>query len=145
MTMRFPITALTAALALAAGAADAAPKAFTLKAVLSGAAEKPQAGDPKGSGKVTLHVDPAKDQICYQLQVKGIGPATMAHVHMAPPNESGPPLAQLQPPGADGKSSGCVAAGPVLLKGLQDNPAAYYVNVHNDAYKGGALRGQLHR
>ena len=144
--------AFAALLALAVGSASAAePKAKapaarpTLKAKLTGAAEKPTPGDPKGSGAVTLHVDAAKDQICYELQVKGVGAVTMAHIHQAPPTESGPPLAELKAPGADGKSSGCVAAGPILLKGLTDNPGAYYVNVHNAQYPGGALRGQLRK
>lgn len=146
-----PAFAAILALAAAGFASAAQPRAKapavgpTLKATLTGAAEKPTAGDPKGSGKATLHVDPAREQVCYELQVKGIAPATMAHIHQAPPSESGPPLAELKAPGADGKSSGCVAAGPVLLKGLTDNPSAYYVNVHNAQYKGGALRGQLRR
>ena len=53
----------------------------TLKATLTGAAEKPKPGDPKGSGTVTLHINPAKDQVCYELQVKGVAPVTMAHIH----------------------------------------------------------------
>jgi hypothetical protein len=144
--------ALSALLGLAAGSAGAAdtkahvPAALpTLTATLTGAAEKPTAGDPKGSGTVTLRVDAAKDQVCYELQVKGIGPATMAHIHQAPPDESGPPLANLKAPGRDGKSAGCVEAGPIMLDGLTNNPGAYYVNVHNAQYKSGALRGQLTR
>ena len=148
--IRHAAPAFAAALGLAAaaglaGAAKAPATGPTLKATLTGAAEKPTPGDPKGSGKVTLHVDSAKLQVCYELQVTGIAPATMVHIHEAPPTESGPPLAVLQAPGADGKSSGCVEAGPILRKGLTDNPSAYYVNVHNAQYPAGALRGQLHR
>lgn len=142
-----PVLAVVLALAAAgfASAATAPAAGPTLKATLTGAAEKPTPGDPKGSGKATLHVDTPGDQVCYELQVKGVATVTMAHIHQAPPGESGPPLADLKAPGPDGKSSGCVPAGPVLLKGLTDNPSAYYVNVHNAQYPGGALRGQLHR
>lgn len=148
--IRHAAPAFAAALALAAtagiaGAATTPATGPTLTATLTGGAEKPTPGDPKGSGKVTLHVDSAKLQVCYELQVTGIGPVTMAHIHEAPPTESGPPLALLKAPGADGKSSGCVEAGPILRQGLTDNPSAYYVNVHNAQYPAGALRGQLHR
>jgi hypothetical protein len=32
-----------------------------------------------------------------------------------------------------------------IVAGIKRNPAAYYVNVHNAKYPGGALRGQLRR
>jgi hypothetical protein len=131
-------------LAAAAGTAAAQPmqSAPMLSATLSGPAEHPP-GDPKGAGTAMLHIDQAKQEVCYELQVQNIAPATMAHIHMAPATESGPPVAELKAPGADGKSSGCVAAAPALLKGLTDNPSAYYVNVHNAEHPAGAVRGQL--
>lgn len=144
-----PALAAFLALAAAGSAGQAQSQATTpavgptLKATLTGAAEKPAPGDPKGSGSAILHVDSGKRQVCYELTVKGVAPATAAHIHQAPPGEAGPPIVQLKTPGADGKSAGCVAAGPVLLKGLTDNPSAYYVNVHNAPYPSGALRGQL--
>jgi hypothetical protein len=141
--------AITVVLALAAAGFAPGAQAWAkaagpmLKATLSGGAEKPTAGDPKGSGSAMLHLDTAKQQVCYDLAVKGIGPATMAHIHQAPADAAGPPVAALKPPGADGKSSGCVAADAALLKGLAENPSGYYVNVHNAQYQGGAVRGQL--
>lgn len=136
----------TAGVCSAAEVKAKAPAASTmLKAKLTGAAEKPTPGDPKGSGTASIRLDPAKEQVCYELQVKGIAPATMAHIHQAPATDAGPPVVELKAPGPDGKSSGCVAAGPALLKGLTDNPSAYYVNVHNAPYQGGAVRGQLGR
>jgi hypothetical protein len=46
--------------------------------------------------------------------------------------------------GFDGSSEGCNdAADAATLQAIIDAPAGYYVNLHNEAYPGGAIRGQL--
>jgi hypothetical protein len=137
------LLALAAAGAAAAAQPEAPAGGHALRAHLTGAAEKPTAGDPKGTGHAMLHIDPAKQQLCYKLKVHGIGEPTMAHIHKGPPTAAGPPVVELKAPGADGMSSGCTAVEPALLKDLMNNPQAYYVNVHNSAFQGGAVRGQL--
>jgi hypothetical protein len=42
------------------------------------------------------------------------------------------------------KSKGCTTASRSLIASILRSPSAYYVNVHNAKYPGGALRGQLH-
>ena len=37
----------------------------------------------------------------------------------------------------------CVSAGEDLIKEIRQNPANYYVNVHNADFPDGAIRGQL--
>jgi len=137
------MTRLVLALAvLGLAAAPAAAEEVRLSAHLMGSAEKP-AGDPDGMGHATLKVDAAKGQICYDLAVENIAPATMAHIHKAAADASGPVAVPLTKPGADGKVSACATASAEVIKDILANPGGYYVNVHNAEFGGGALRGQL--
>jgi hypothetical protein len=80
--------------------------------------------------------------LCYQLSVSGIAQATAAHIHEAPVGVAGPVVVELLPP-TDGSSGGCIDVGRDLAKEILQDPADYYVNVHNAEFPGGALRGQL--
>ncbi|MEO8113529.1 MAG: CHRD domain-containing protein [Phenylobacterium sp.] len=137
--------AVTLGAALAALTATAAPAAMGggLMAMLNGASEKPTAGDPQGGGMAMVRPDVAKSQVCYDLQVRNLSPATMAHIHKAPADAAGPVAVPLAAPDASGKSSGCVAADPAVVKDIAANPAGYYVNVHTAQFPAGAIRGQL--
>ena len=113
-----------------------------LTTTLTGAAEVPGPGDPDGTGQATLILLPEQGRLCYVLTAQGIAPATAAHVHAGRPGEAGPVAVTLEPP-TWGASGGCVAADPALLRAIAEDPAGYYVNVHNDEYPAGAIRGQL--
>jgi hypothetical protein len=113
-----------------------------LKAKMSGPSETP-AGDPHGTGTASFKVDPGKGQICYELRVSNIATATMAHIHKGAPGAAGPVAIPLKTPDASGKISGCAQADPAVLSDIVQNPSAYYVNVHNAPFPGGAVRGQL--
>lgn len=126
--------AMTAAVAQAAGR--------TLTATLTGAAEVPGPGDPDGSGQATITLNPGQGEICWELSVTGIAPATAAHIHVGAVDVAGPVVVGLAPP-TGGSSSGCTSADPALIKAIMKNPEQYYVNVHNAEYPAGALRGQL--
>jgi CHRD domain-containing protein len=116
------------------------PPVTVLQTDLSGEEEAPGPGDPDGSGSATIIVIPP-DTICYVLTAENIAPATDAHIHQAPPGEPGPIVQGLEPP-TFGASGGCIE-NPELVSNLQENPDAYYVNVHNEEYPAGAIRGQL--
>lgn len=139
--------ACIAALALATGAFPATVAAEDggrpLSAHLTGAAERPTAGDPDGAGHATLRVNIGQSQVCYELMVEKIATATMAHIHKAGPDAAGPVVVPLTKPDTAGKSSGCATADAGLVKDILTNPAAYYVNVHNAEFPAGAVRGQL--
>ena len=113
-----------------------------LHAQMTGEQEVPGPGDPNGFGRATIILIPP-DTVCYVLTARHIAPAT-AHIHEAPPGEAGDVVVELAPP-TSGISGGCTSADPELVADIAANPSEYYVNVHNEPYPAGAIRGQLHR
>lgn len=142
-------TSPTPARAIEAGE-SAAAKAFPdqdtggllLTATMTGPAEAPVPGDPDGSGSARFTFNPGQEEVCYVLEVTGIDTPTAAHIHVAPAGSPGPIVVPLAAP-VSGTSSGCVSAGRELITSIIQDPGAYYVNVHNAAFRGGAVRGQL--
>ncbi len=124
------------------GGADQGGRLLTT--TLTGAEEVPGPGDPDGTGFASVTVNPGKGLVCYELSVSGIAPATGAHIHEAPFGETGDIVVELVPP-TNGSSSGCVEVDRAEAKEILKDPADYYVNVHNEEYPAGALRGQLSR
>jgi hypothetical protein len=113
-----------------------------LKAVMSGAQEVPGPGDKDGSGSFTATLKPSANELCYNLEVGNIDPATAAHIHRGAAGVAGPPVIPLEPP-THGESGTCVAVDAALAAELTQSPAGFYVNVHNAAFPAGAVRGQL--
>ena len=145
MTIRMLPVAAIAALALAGGAAaQQGGRPFTVQ--MTGAAERPNppGGDPDGTGTATFRVNAGQGRVCYTLTVANIEPATAAHVHRAPPTAAGPVVIPLDPP-TDGSSEGCAEVTRALAQEIIRTPSAFYVNVHNAPFPGGAVRGQLGR
>ena len=143
--MRRPtlLAALVLALVLIAAVPVVASEARTsLEASLTGEKEVPGPGDPNGRGEADVKVHKAK--VCYELEVERIKPATAAHIHRGAPSVAGPIVVELKAP-TDGSSEGCKAISKQLSKKLREHLGRYYVNVHNDPYPDGAIRGQLHR
>lgn len=114
--------------------------ADTLTATLSGAEEVPGPGDSTATGKATVTLD--EEQVCYTLSVTGLASATAAHIHKGAAGEAGDVVVPLQAP-KDGSAEGCAKATSDVIAGIRENPAGYYVNVHDSAHPKGAIRGQL--
>jgi hypothetical protein len=88
-------------------------------------------------------LDPKTREVCFELTVSGIEPATAAHIHQAPVGVAGPVVVPLDPP-TNGTSSGCVSGvDHALIQNIIQHPEEYYVNVHNADFPNGAIRGQL--
>ena len=144
MTHRFrPTFVLALVLGLLASlglAAVALAAETTLTADLAGSAET----DEDGTGTATVVLDPAAGTACWTLDVEGIDPVTVSHIHEGAEGTDGGVVVDLDLDGFEGTSEGCNdAADADTLQAIIDAPDGYYVNVHNEAFPGGAIRGQL--
>jgi hypothetical protein len=109
------------------------------KALLSGAGEVPEAGDPDGSGRATVRIKGT--QVCFTLKADKVDALAAAHIHEGAAGEAGPVVVDLF--AGTAKKKGCVRTTAEIAAEIRKSPREYYVNVHNAAYPGGALRGQL--
>ena len=136
MSARKSILTTAAVLAFTASGLSAASAAPAIP--LNGEQEA-AAADPDGHGFFTYTLEGTT--FCWTLSWQGIETAAAAHVHIAPRHVAGPiviPLSVTANPG-----SGCTTITADLAAGISANPKAYYVNVHNATFPGGAIRGQL--
>jgi hypothetical protein len=131
--------------------------------VAGGARNNRMVGDPNGRGEIYIFGvdgDPGRQTLCYVMLVDKIAETEMppggprqAHIHEGPRGQNGPVVANLAWP-EGGQAADCLSVGdtrggnPVFLDGFQpgelfEDPGAYYVNVHNEEFPAGAIRGQL--
>jgi hypothetical protein len=104
----------------------------------------PEGTNTHGSGTARLQFNPDQQTICAVIQVTGIElPATAAHIHRGAKGTVGPIVVHLLSPNARGVSTGCMHVPRSLITAILQDPADYYVNVHNMPYPDGAVRGQL--
>jgi hypothetical protein len=144
MVMRtFVLSTLVVALTLLIGPyGEAAQDMGKATAKLTGDAEVPGPGDPKGSGTVQITGNPDKGEVCYELSVANIQEATAAHIHEGAVGKEGPVKVALEAP-KTGSAKGCAKADIAVIQAMLKDPAGYYINVHNAAFPKGAVRGQL--
>jgi hypothetical protein len=131
------------ALAAAGCARPGIVQRMELSSTLTGYQAVPGPGDLDGTGTARMRVNGETGQLCWELNARGIAPATAAHVHRGQAGSVGPPVVPLTSPGASERSEGCAAIDVGLARELIVQPHAFYVNVHNAAFPGGAIRGQL--
>ncbi len=137
------LLALPASGVTTAGVTSGDDPLATLKAVLTGEKEVPGPGDRDGSGTAVVKVFERK--VCYTLRVQNIRLRELAaHIHLGLNDEAGPVVVTLEPP-TGGSSSACTPIPRALSLELREHPIRYYVNVHNERFPDGAIRGQLFR
>ena len=115
----------------------------TYNATLTGAQEI-GGGDVDGAGRAEISISDNFGQICYDLNdIKGIGQITAAHIHRGASGVNGPVVFTLKPAN-EGGYKGCTGGAEWTQDRIENNPQAFYVNVHTAEYPNGAIRGQLH-
>jgi len=117
-------------------------------ASLSGQNEVPPA-DPDGSGRATIRLKKGDGEVCFTINWKDIGSPTRAHIHDGPAGQNGDIVVALFEstgalPSTISLVKGCVeGVDEELMADIKKNPEEFYVNVHNEEFPGGAIRGQL--
>jgi CHRD domain len=142
------LSSIALVFALAGGAA-AGKKKKTVKRFapdMVGAVDVPP-GDPDGSGEASFKLKKAKKRVCFNISFQGIDNPTDGHIHEGAPGVAGEIVVPLftGTPGLPSPISGCVKAKRSLIKQIAKHPGDFYVNIHNDAFPGGALRDQLQK
>lgn len=137
------------AFAAAAGLAlvsvvGAAPPASAEEKVLTAAmtaAEETPPGPDGATGAATITIDEAKNTLCYDVSwSEEVGKPTAGHIHKGKKGLAGPVVVNFQLPD---KPKDCLQVEKGVLKDILADPGGHYVNVHNNMYPGGAVRGQL--
>ena len=145
MRRRTPFLVVLAALVVglvSAGSVLAATA--TLTATLQGGSAETPAGDPDGLGTASITIDTVSRQVCWNITVTNIAPATASHIHVGAAGVAGGVVVPLDTDGFTGSTTGCLAAPAAAdLQAIIANPAGFYVNVHTADFPGGAVRGQL--
>jgi hypothetical protein len=144
--------AAVATLSVAPPATASTGSVQVLSTFLSGAQEVPGPGDANGFGAFAAVTK--GDKLCYALTARRIEPATLAHIHAGPRGVAGGIVVALRAP-TSGFSADCITTVPddqntmdtltdSELAAIKADPSQFYVNVHNDPFPAGAIRGQLH-
>jgi hypothetical protein len=130
----------------ASDATDEDRDSVSFRTNMSGPSEVPGPGDADAIGTAAFTMDFANGQICFDVTVQNINyPVTGMHIHRGNVNEAGDVVVPLEPvpDSSNGNAVGCVLVEADLLKEIASNPAGFYINVHNNDFPAGALRGQV--
>lgn len=120
---------------------DAVAEATTFEVSLTGDAEVPGPG-ADGSGTATVTVD--AEQVCVEGSVDGVEPISAGHIHEGESDAAGGVVVDLGvTTGDDGAFDSCGEVDAVTAAEIIANPSGFYLNLHNESFPDGAVRGQL--
>ena len=130
------------------GSTGASAQTVQFFAVLAGGNE-PAGGDGNGQGVASVMLG-RPGEICFSILARLIALPNAAHIHEQVAGTDGPIVVTLTTPTAAAglsqtyRSAGCSSGvSTAILARIRAAPSRFYVNVHNGAFPGGAIRGQL--
>lgn len=121
---------------------EPSPNGVVLVAPLSGTEEVP-VGDADGTGFARLTFDTTANTLSYSIVVQNIDQPTASHIHTGFIGANGPVLVNFNPTFVNGIATGTIPVNAATLNNILGNAPGFYVNVHNAAFPGGAVRGQV--
>ncbi|HET7030455.1 MAG TPA: CHRD domain-containing protein [Candidatus Limnocylindrales bacterium] len=116
---------------------------------MSGDQVVPGPGDPDAAGtvEVDLSIDPdvpAGGAVCTFWNILDVDPATSAEIRAGAPGSAGEPYLTVTPPDEEGFGGDCVRdLEPSIVQAIVDDPSGFFVQVANDAFPDGAIRGRI--
>lgn len=115
--------------------------AQTYVGIMNGANEAPDPGDTDGFGLAGFRFEGTS--VIYNMMVKNIAAPNASHIHRGAAGVPGPVVITLASSFPNNAASGIATASAALIEEIRDDPSAFYVNVHNADFPGGAVRAQL--
>ncbi len=108
-------------------------------------------GDPDATGTAVLKFYPQRELLCYKIKLSGLqaptepGPGVgNAHIHRIADGSIAVDLeTEFLQAGEFYIATGCVSVSAAQIADIIEDPSAYYLNIHNAPYPGGALFGTL--
>jgi hypothetical protein len=123
--------------------AEAQVSSRVLIAAMSGDEEAPEDGDDDAYGAAIVDFRRAGG-ICFRVEPRGVETLNAGHIHRGPRGEAGPVVVPLFTGRAPTRRR-CVRVAAALRREIMRFPRRFYVNVHNEDFPGGAVRGPLTR
>jgi outer membrane protein OmpA-like peptidoglycan-associated protein len=89
--------------------------------------------DPEGrsesTGVAELQFEPARSQICYNVNAELIGTPYDGHIHVGPAGTRGGIVVDFGP--LNNADIGCINVSPGVIQAILDDPAFHYVEMHD--------------